>query len=198
MHEDESSVSLGVGLICMYVRNLVRTVRTLHNKPPPEFPLASPYSGIVHHLSGPNRYALTQTFHQRIMVGRCCCLRLASFTFITRVGFSTSTLAYMLDSLVRVSRRVGKNHFGKIARSTLRPLVHQHAPAESRSSPGVARPMRTGDPILPDDSEQNNRFPKRQLQAFDSPANRRWFGNSHRSLPKNKFLPLPPQRFQVF
>jgi hypothetical protein len=51
------------------------------------------------------------------MVGRCCCLRLASLTFIMRVGFSTSTLAYMLDSLVRVSRRVGKNHFGKIAQS---------------------------------------------------------------------------------
>ncbi|XP_069109172.1 uncharacterized protein [Argopecten irradians] len=26
--------------------------------PPPEFPLASSYSGIVHHLSGPNVYAL--------------------------------------------------------------------------------------------------------------------------------------------
>ena len=51
------------------------------------------------------------------MVGRCCCLRLASITFITRVGFSTSTLAYVLDSLVRVSRRVGKNHFGKIAKA---------------------------------------------------------------------------------
>ena len=52
------------------------------------------------------------------MVGRCCCLRLASITFITRVGFSTRTLAYMLDSLVRVSRRVGKNHFGKIAQGS--------------------------------------------------------------------------------
>jgi len=31
-------------------------------EPPPEFPLASPWSGIVHHLSGPNRYALTQIF----------------------------------------------------------------------------------------------------------------------------------------
>ena len=28
--------------------------------PPPEFPLASPYSGIVHHLSGRNRYTLTR------------------------------------------------------------------------------------------------------------------------------------------
>ncbi|RPD67615.1 hypothetical protein L226DRAFT_442214, partial [Lentinus tigrinus ALCF2SS1-7] len=27
-------------------------------EPPPEFPLASPYSGIVHHLSGPNKHAL--------------------------------------------------------------------------------------------------------------------------------------------
>ncbi|PTU16798.1 hypothetical protein P175DRAFT_0536564 [Aspergillus ochraceoroseus IBT 24754] len=29
-------------------------------EPPPEFPLASPYSGIVHHLSGPHSYAPTQ------------------------------------------------------------------------------------------------------------------------------------------
>jgi hypothetical protein len=59
------------------------------------------------------------------MVGRCCCLRLASVTFITRVGFSTSTLAYVLDSLVRVSRRVGKNHFSKIAQGFLRRCAHQ-------------------------------------------------------------------------
>ncbi|PVI07728.1 hypothetical protein DM02DRAFT_700751 [Periconia macrospinosa] len=30
------------------------------DRSPPEFPLASPYSSIVHHLSGPNSYALTQ------------------------------------------------------------------------------------------------------------------------------------------
>ncbi|XLU74575.1 hypothetical protein S245_033628 [Arachis hypogaea] len=33
--------------------------------PPPEFPLASPRSGIVHHLSGPDRHALTRTLHRR-------------------------------------------------------------------------------------------------------------------------------------
>ncbi|KAL2319118.1 hypothetical protein Fmac_032994 [Flemingia macrophylla] len=33
--------------------------------PPPEFPLASPRLGIVHHLSGPDRYALTRTLHRR-------------------------------------------------------------------------------------------------------------------------------------
>jgi hypothetical protein len=32
--------------------------------PPPEFPLASSYPGIVHHLSGPNIYALTRFFQE--------------------------------------------------------------------------------------------------------------------------------------
>jgi len=36
---------------------------------PPEFPLASPCSGIDHHLSGPNRYAITQIFRKRT-IGR--------------------------------------------------------------------------------------------------------------------------------
>ena len=37
---------------------------------PPEFPLASPYSGIVHHLSGPNGYAHTQILQETIQIGR--------------------------------------------------------------------------------------------------------------------------------
>lgn len=32
---------------------------------------------------------------------------LRPFTFITHIGFCTQVLAHMLDSLVRVSRRVG-------------------------------------------------------------------------------------------
>ncbi|KAK7286356.1 hypothetical protein RJT34_21274 [Clitoria ternatea] len=36
-----------------------RFARQYRCGPPPEFPLASPRSGIVHHLSGPDRYALT-------------------------------------------------------------------------------------------------------------------------------------------
>ncbi len=44
---------------------ILRFARQYRYEPPPEFPLASPYSGIVHHLSGPNKYALTQTFHRR-------------------------------------------------------------------------------------------------------------------------------------
>ena len=67
---------------------------------------------------------------------------MASFTFISRVGFSTTTLALVLDSLVRVSRRVGKNHFGKIALSpSSRRAPGQHAPgqAPSRTASGPRR-----------------------------------------------------------
>jgi len=69
---------------------------------------------------------------------------LASFTFISRVGFSTTTLALVLDSLVRVSRRVGKNHFDKIAqspssRSTPR-LAETEASSSSPPAFGIERP----------------------------------------------------------
>lgn len=37
-----------------------------------------------------------------------------------RSGFSTLTLAYWIDSLVRVTRRDGKSHFDKIARRPLK------------------------------------------------------------------------------
>ena len=47
----------------------------------------------------------------RSMLTPCGC---TPFTFIPRMSFSTRTLAYRLDSLVRVSRRDSKNHFGKI------------------------------------------------------------------------------------
>ncbi|KAK8687245.1 hypothetical protein V6N13_086071 [Hibiscus sabdariffa] len=35
----------------------LRFTRQYRCEPPPEFPLASSYLGIVHHLSGPDRYA---------------------------------------------------------------------------------------------------------------------------------------------
>ena len=62
-------------------------------------------------------------------------MRLASLTFITRVGFSTSTLARTLDSLVRVSRRVGKDHFDRIAQSTLRRSSYRDPWSDFRSRP---------------------------------------------------------------
>ncbi|KAI3674891.1 hypothetical protein L2E82_51838 [Cichorium intybus] len=53
-----------------------RFARQYRCGPPPEFPLASPRSGIVHHLSGPDRHAHTRTPSQKIKpngvpTGRC-------------------------------------------------------------------------------------------------------------------------------
>jgi len=133
-----------------------RFARQYRYEPPPEFPLASPYAGIVHHLSGPNRCAPTQVFHvKEAFIGkpyttllrgqyktkpqhsvsptdpdwsmvqypvhseRCfpvkkeqqvkkqkthptCYFHFASMVLLS----NTIILAHMLDSLVRVTRRV--------------------------------------------------------------------------------------------
>ena len=105
----------------------MRFARQLSYGPPPEFPLASPCSGIVHHLSGPNRYAPTQCPHlRRIELGRWCQTPTKGIFptdhFHFAYGFTTQRLAYMSDSLVRVSRRV--NHF---------PLVNIPNPVDTKS-----------------------------------------------------------------
>ncbi|CAN7099917.1 unnamed protein product [Brassica rapa subsp. narinosa] len=43
--------------------------------PPPEFPLASPPSGIVNHLSGPDRHAYTRTLLRRSSSVGCAPVR---------------------------------------------------------------------------------------------------------------------------
>jgi hypothetical protein len=65
-----------------------RFARQNRCEPPPEFPLASPYTGIVHHLSGPRLNALTQ-IHPNTSgpVGDAPKLS-PTFTFITRAGFT--------------------------------------------------------------------------------------------------------------
>ncbi|KXN87153.1 Putative uncharacterized protein ART2 [Leucoagaricus sp. SymC.cos] len=79
----------------------------VHPEPPPEFPLASPYSGIVHHLSGPNIHALLQIHPKSSGPGvNAPHNRNLNFHFYYVLGFSTQTLASMLDSLVHVSRQV--------------------------------------------------------------------------------------------
>ncbi|KAI5411475.1 hypothetical protein KIW84_056523 [Lathyrus oleraceus] len=57
--------------------------------PPPEFPLASPRSGIVHHLSGPDRYALTRTLHKRSgSVGGATHKTIPQISFQASYGFT--------------------------------------------------------------------------------------------------------------
>ena len=84
-----------------------RFARQYRYEPPSEFPLSLPFTGIVHHLSGPNRYAHTQTSLNRL-VGCWCKDPSSHFHYASR--FNTRELAHMLDSLVRVSRRVRWNH----------------------------------------------------------------------------------------
>jgi hypothetical protein len=65
-----------------------RFARQNRCEPPPEFPLASPYPSIVHHLSGPKLYALTQ-IHPNTSGSVDDAPKLSpAFTFITRAGFT--------------------------------------------------------------------------------------------------------------
>ena len=103
---------------------------------------------------------------------------MASLTFITRDGFSTFTLACTLDSLVRVSRRVGKGHFDRIAHSS-----------SSRSSTGYARFRRSNCR-----AHLCRAAAPSGLTRQDAPSPKLRFCPSGYHIP----LPLPSQRFQVF
>ena len=61
-------------------------------EPPPEFHLTLPFSGKVHHLSGPNTYALTQTT-LKITVG--CRCTYPSIHFHCACKFNSRKLAHM-------------------------------------------------------------------------------------------------------
>ncbi|KAI5411469.1 hypothetical protein KIW84_056518 [Lathyrus oleraceus] len=66
-----------------------RFARQYRCGPPPEFPLASPRSGIVHHLSSPDRYALTRTLHKRSgSVGGATHKRIPPISFLASYGFT--------------------------------------------------------------------------------------------------------------
>src|ERR1700761_7765736 len=112
-----------------------RFARQNRCEPPPEFPLASPYSGIVHHLSGPNSYALTQIHPKTSGSVDGAPRRVpASVHFHYAYGFDTQTLAQMLDSLVRVSRRAAYNHYASIL-AEARTSVHRLYSVKSYNTP---------------------------------------------------------------
>ncbi|CAF2086186.1 unnamed protein product [Brassica napus] len=83
-----------------------RFARQYRCGPPPEFPLASPRSGIVHHLSGPDRHAHTRTLLGRSRSVGCAPVRIQPISFLAPYGFTHPLTTHMSDSLVRVSRRV--------------------------------------------------------------------------------------------
>ena len=86
-----------------------RFARQYRFGPPSGFPLTSSCTSIDHHLSGPNLYALARHFIENQVLPE---VRLTgpSSRLLYASGFTTLILAHKLDSLVRVSRRVGSIH----------------------------------------------------------------------------------------
>ena len=65
-----------------------RFARQYRYEPPSEFPLTLPFTGIVHHLSGPNIYAHTQTSRNRSVAGA----EIPAVTFIAQAGLQPMCL----------------------------------------------------------------------------------------------------------
>ena len=86
---------------------------------------------------------------QKIMVGRGCALRLPPVSFLAPHGFSTHRLAYMLDSLVRVSRRAGWKPSASVPSAQIPEGSPCGARFDPRSAPWFRRPTRDG--FLPPD-----------------------------------------------
>jgi hypothetical protein len=101
-------------------------------------------------------------------------------TFIAHCGFVTRVLAYMLDSLVRVSRRVGENHFVSILAS------HFHlSPAHGTSTVLKKRTPAEAGPLYLHSTE----VPRSELM-LTAPQQRAAAG-------RYWIPPLPFQQFQV-
>ena len=94
-----------------------RFARQYRFRLPSEFPLTSSCSGIVHHLSGPSSGALVHSALDRPATD----VAASRAHFHCALGFATLRLAPLLDSLVRVSRRVSDSRFRGVSRSSLDP-----------------------------------------------------------------------------
>ena len=117
-----------------------RFARQYRFGPPSGFPLTSSCTSIDHHLSGPNLYALARHFIENQVLPE---VRLTgpSSRLLYASGFTTLILAHKLDSLVRVSRRVGTIHknsgLGDAQPGTLyatKPTQHDKASKEDKTT----------------------------------------------------------------
>ncbi|KAM3691222.1 hypothetical protein ACJW31_08G000200 [Castanea mollissima] len=111
----------------------------------PEFPLASPRSGIVHHLSGPDRYALTRTLLRRSRsVGGATLRGIPPISFLAPYGFTgplTRTHVRLLGPCFKTGRMGSPQADARSAQHNYSPgLGRRRNP--HRSTPRVDR--RTG------------------------------------------------------
>ena len=131
--------------------------------------------------------------------------------FHSALGFTTQTLAYMLDSLVRVSRRVDENHFANIPNERL--MRPQRCSTQSTTvlctPDNIAPHERTPKSTLRSSSVQSTVFPggynmwQATLPSTEfCPANRTHVDTSTNSGPadlssdaRHKGCPLEPTPF---
>lgn len=116
-----------------------RFARQYRFRPPPGFLLASSCASIVHHLSGTIMFApIRRTLRYAYKGGRDERTPRILFAFATPSGFLSLRLAYMLDSLVRVSRRAVGRPLAKISRDRTTDPRHEF----SGDPAGLARDRR--------------------------------------------------------
>ncbi|KAK7232989.1 hypothetical protein RIF29_47116 [Crotalaria pallida] len=175
---------------CPDGRSDERFARQYRCGPPPEFPLASPRSGIVHHLSGPDRYALTRTLHRRSRsVGSATHRGIPPISFLAPYGFTrplTRTHVRLLGPCFKMGRMgspladARSTQVPKHAEST-RTSIHNHHDDVSVSM-STARawatiaicvgpcPESIGRPALavPHPTEAHRRPPSQFQALFDS------------------------------
>ena len=136
---------------------------------------------------------------QKIKVGRCCpCYGShLALPFSAPMSFSTRKLAYVIDSLVRVSRRVSTNHLGKIAykrpqssrpfgtwAGSKPPTFHTLIPVGL--NPSCLLPPKSQETSIGIRQPLTNCYPH---QTYITPLTSKTI---------DSFVPLPSQRFQVF
>ncbi|CAN6543409.1 unnamed protein product [Malus baccata var. baccata] len=166
-----------------------RFARQYRCGPPPEFPLASPRSGIVHHLSGPDRHARTRTLLRRSRsVGGATPRGIPPVSFLTPYGFDrplTRTHVRLLGPCFKTGRMgssqadAGSAQLPKHA-GTARAARHDRVDGVSsgvstaRALAAAAirvgpRPEPIGGPVCDRSTSDPHPLPSRQFQAlFDS------------------------------
>ena len=129
---------------------------------PSEFPLTSSCTSIDHHLSGPNLYALARHFIENQVLPE---VRLTgpSSRLLYASGFTTLILAHKLDSLVRVSRRVG-TVVVTLVLGTHKPQ-HPNHPA----NPACEHPRKTEQPEHHDKKPSRCLTPKHRIKGSIHP-----------------------------